>query len=691
MYQVCRSFAVILLFSIISSLSQAQSVHSGVGAIPFTNGVAFRVWAPNAASVTVAGDFNGWNNTADPMVSEGNGYWSTDLTNAYVGSKYKYVLDGDTWRRDPRGLKVENSVGNSVIFDKDAFPWDIENFSRPLREDVVLYEMHIRTYSPLTQNNPQGTFSTAIDKLDHLHQMGVNAVQLMPVMEFPGDNSWGYNLVDPYSVESAYGGPEGMQAFVDACHARGIAVYLDVVHNHWGPSDLVTWQYDKWKVTDEYGGIYHYNDPGLCCTDWGYTRPDYGRQEVRDYILDNYRAAVDVFNIDGFRTDSPYHMGYHSYPGTLIPDGVALQQAVNDFLHTNYVNMLSIQENGESTWGYDTKWDMSFHHNVREITSEPSDANRNMNDLAGWINNGAGLGRVNYIESHDSAGDLNEGTRITQLIDSGDPTSYWSRKRSMLANVLNLTSPGMPMIFQGEEMLENWTFSDRTGFRWDVIGMDGHSHHLKAYTDLIHARRNLKGVTPGLTGTGCHVHHVDDSNKVIAYKRWKSGGDDTVVVMNFSATAFTNNDYYIEFPNAGTWYVHFNSDAMEYGTDFNNIGPSQVTASGGTPTAAINMGKYSALILSQTPLSVSSGTSWLSDEYGVGCGGEITIYYDTTGGPLEGQAPKIQIGHDGWQDSFQADMTQDPGDGNTWRYTYSGFPGGTRGINYAFTDERNLG
>jgi 1,4-alpha-glucan branching enzyme len=127
----------------------------------------------------------------------------------------------------------------------------------------------------------------------------------MPIAEFPGNNSWGYNPTDMYSPESAYGGPLELQKFVDACHARKMAVYLDVVHNHWGPSELSTWQFDGYAPGAAYGGIYHYNTDGLCDTPWGKTRPNYGTTAVRNFIKDNYVSWIENFRVDGFRTDSP--------------------------------------------------------------------------------------------------------------------------------------------------------------------------------------------------------------------------------------------------------------------------------------------------------------------------------------------------------------------------------------------------
>ena len=683
--------ASLVVSGLLAHSAAAQSARSGVGAIPYAagavHGVTFRVWAPHATNVSVAGNFNGWDMATNPLATEGNGYWSADCTNAAAGAEYKYVINSNLWRRDPRGLSVVNSAGNSIVFDPNAYDWDVDSFARPERKDAVIYAMHVRTYSPQWSQWPQGTFDTAIAKLDHLQELGVNTIELMPIMEFPGDNSWGYNPSDPYAVESAYGGSRKLQEFVDACHTRKMAVVLDVVHNHWGPSDLATWQFDGYAPVAEYGGIYHYNSAGLCCTDWGATRPNYAAAEVRDYIKDNFSAWLDQFHVDGFRTDSPFHIGYYDTgSGTAgNADGVSLMQEFNARIHNNYSNVVSIQENGDATWGFDCRWDMDFMEDLRALVAEPSDANRDMNALAGMINSGAGLGRVLYVESHDTAGDLNGNTRLAKLIDSNDPASYWARKRSLLAAAVYLTSPGIPMIFQGEEMMEYWSFSDHTGYRWDATTSEYHRGHIAAYKALVHARRNLKGGTQGLKGSNCDVYHVDNANKVIAYKRWDAGGDDVVVVANFGITAWTNHNYSIEFPSAGTWYAHFNSDQTNYYGDFNNVGSASVVAAGSPPAANVDMGRYSALIFSKTPPATGGTAS--AGPVNNGCDQPVSFTYDPAGGPLEGAAQvRMFIGHDGWQNSFYTNMTRASYDTNVWLCSYSDFPGGTRGLNYAFTD-----
>ncbi|HAL92235.1 MAG TPA: hypothetical protein DCM68_04335, partial [Verrucomicrobia bacterium] len=255
----------------------SASSRAGMGAIPYADaggtGVTFRTWAPNASSVNVKGSWNSWGTAKDLYPDAGGGTWSVDLTNAAAGHEYKFYVNGAA-KKDPRGYRVTSSAGNSIIYDQSAFDWGAEtNFSRIWRNDLVIYEMHVGSYN--AEDWLPSTFDECLEKIAHLKALGVSAVEVMPVNEFAGDRSWGYNPADPFAIESAFGGADGFKRFVRACHTNGIAVLVDVVHNHYGPSDLDLWRFDGW-FQDVYGGIYFYND-WRAVTDWGNTRPDYGR------------------------------------------------------------------------------------------------------------------------------------------------------------------------------------------------------------------------------------------------------------------------------------------------------------------------------------------------------------------------------------------------------------------------------
>ena len=278
------------------------SAHPGMGAIVHDTGVAFRVWAPNADAVFLTGTFNAWSEDAAAMAPEDGGIWYVDVPGAKPGDEYRFLIhNGDAVlsRIDPYARAVTTSVGNGIVVDP-THDWHGGDFEARSWNELVIYEMHIGTFNRPDEETA-GTFADAIEKLGHLKRLGVNAVQIMPATEFAGGVSWGYNPGHIFAVESTYGGPEGFKAFIKAAHKSGIAVILDVVYNHFGPSDLDLWQFDGWSENDR-GGIYFYND-WRSETPWGDTRPDYGRREVRQFIRDNALYWLEEYHLDGLRFD----------------------------------------------------------------------------------------------------------------------------------------------------------------------------------------------------------------------------------------------------------------------------------------------------------------------------------------------------------------------------------------------------
>jgi len=288
-------------------MSEEQKSKS-LGATPHAGGVAFRVWAPHAQRVAVIGSFNDWNGNTHPMQGEENGLWYADVPEAHIGDQYRYVLTtatGEFKRIDPYAREVTNSVGNAIVHDPH-FDWKGDTFSLAPWNELVIYELHVGTFNVEEDDNEPGKFSAVAARLGHLQKLGVNAIQIMPVAQFAGERSWGYNPAHIFSVEIAYGGPLAFKKFVKHAHQHGIAVILDVVYNHLGPSDLDLWQFDGWSENDR-GGIYFYNDD-RAHTPWGDTRPDYGRGEVRQYICDNVLMWLEEYHVDGLRFDGTVYI-----------------------------------------------------------------------------------------------------------------------------------------------------------------------------------------------------------------------------------------------------------------------------------------------------------------------------------------------------------------------------------------------
>ena len=256
-----------------------------MGAVLCDGVTTFRVWAPHANKVYVTGDFNEWQEDDLALEAEENGYWAGVSADPQEGQEYKYLIhngDQKLFRNDPYAFEMTNSNGNSIIRTLD-FNWEDDDFEIADWNKLVIYELHVGTFN---RKDPDrvGTFEDVIEKLPYLQKLGINGIELLPVAEFAGGISWGYNPAHPFAVETDYGGPDGFAKLVKEAHRHGIAVIMDVVYNHFGPSDVDLWQFDGWSENDK-GGIYFYNDH-RSSTPWGDTRPDYGRPEVRQYLRD---------------------------------------------------------------------------------------------------------------------------------------------------------------------------------------------------------------------------------------------------------------------------------------------------------------------------------------------------------------------------------------------------------------------
>lgn len=481
----------------------------------------------------------------------------------------------------------------------------------PAWNELVIYELHIGTFN--AKDGHVGTFDTAIERLPHLKALGVNAVEVMPIAEFAGDYSWGYNPAHPDAVESAYGGQEAFKRFVAAAHEMGIAVIVDVVYNHFGPSDISLWQFDGWHENNK-GGIYFYND-WRSATPWGDTRPDYGRGEVRKYIFDNAMMWLDDYQADGLRYDMTlYIRSVEASAQNLIAEGWSLLQWINSEVEARHPGKITIaedlqnsaeltlkREDGGAHFG--TQWDAGFVHPVRAALIEMDDANRSMaavrDALLNQYNHDA-FQRVIYTESHDEV--ANGKQRLVSEIDPSEQPGRYAIKRSCLGAALVMTASGIPMLFQGQEFLRDQWFRDDRPIDWHRA--EEYASITTMYRDLINLRLNKTGCSAGLTGQHTAVYHVNDNDKLIAMHRWREGGvgDDVIVVFNFAEGRKEN--YVIGLPHGGEWKLRFNNDAGLYSEQLDETPSGDIAAieegrDGHDFSATITIGAYACLIYSQ--------------------------------------------------------------------------------------------
>ncbi len=605
---------------------KADPAIGGMGAMPHDGGVAFRLWAPHADAVYVTGSFNNWSRDASPMAKENGGYWFADIPGVAIGSEYRYlIINGDLQlsRIDPYARQVTSSVGNAVVHDPQ-FDWSGDSFQLPLVNEIVIYEMHLGTFHN-DEDEKSDKFAEALQKLEHLKRLGVNVIEVMPLAQFAGYSSWGYNPSCVFAVESNYGGPIGFKRFVKAMHQAGMAVVLDVVYNHFGPSDLDVWQFDGWSENGQ-GGIYFYND-WRAETPWGLTRPDYGRKEVRQFIRDNALMWLEEYHVDGLRLDMTLYM--HNVRASNdaaddLPDGWATIQWINREVSQRYPGRITIAEDlrnderltkpvEQGGAGFTAQWGSRFVHPIRAAVITADDAQRSLDSVRQALEgryNGNPFQRVIYSESHDEI--ANGKSRVASEINPQNPDCWAAQKRTTLAAAIVLTSPGIPMIFQGQEFLEDGWFQDSVPLDWHKS--EDFSGLVRMYRDLIHLRLNRFDTTRGLTGSGLNTFHQNQSDNVLAYHRWHQGGagDDVVVVINLSHLPHVN--YQLGFPAPGRWRLRLNSDWLGYSRAFGNqecadVNISDVSLLNGQPSSPqrdgfpcsgiINIGPYSVLIFSQ--------------------------------------------------------------------------------------------
>ncbi len=595
----------------------APSARPGMGAWPYDGGVTFRVWAPNATAVAVTGTFDAWDPTQHPLVAEDGGTWSVDVPGAKDGDEYRFLVhngEQEMWRIDPRARRLTSSVGNAIVYDPDGFDWGDQDFQQPHWNDLVIYELHVGTFSQGMHGQP-GTLEGVRKRLPYLRELGVGAIQLMPPFEFAGDRSWGYNPAFPFAVESTYGGPDELKDLVKAAHGQGIAVLLDVVYNHLGPSDLDLWQFDGWSEGDK-GGIYFYQDH-RSSTPWGETRPDYGRSDVREFLRDGALQWLEEFRVDGLRWDATAYIssitgGGHT-AADVIEDGWDLMAAITAEMAERYPGRLLIAEDlkgdpavtqptDQGGAGFGAQWDGGFVYPIRAALTALADEERDVASVAGAISVAAAdaFKRVIYTESHDD--DANGSSRVPEEIWPGYADSWASKKRATLGSALVLTSPGIPMLFQGQELIEGSWFTDEEPLDWSLR----HRHRglLRLHRDLIRLRRNVDDTTRGLKGANVTVHHVADAAKVIAFHRWEDGGprDDVIVLASFSDDP--QEAYRVGVPRRGTWRVRFNSDWDGYDPDFATVAAYDAESDakpqdGMEHSISVGVGPYTTIILSQ--------------------------------------------------------------------------------------------
>jgi 1,4-alpha-glucan branching enzyme len=573
-------------------------------------GATFRVWAPRANAVYVSGDFNGWKQDGGSSLRQiGGGHWASFVSGIKDGDQYLFYVNGvgtSGYKRDPRARTLTFQpafpFANCVLRNPDRFPWHVARFVPPAFNDLIIYELHVGTYD-IASGNSDGSFFDVIQRVPYLAALGVNAIELLPIQEFPTTFSLGYNGTDLYSPENEFGEADEtklqryvtltngvlrnagqapyagidvlrgsdsqLRALVDVCHVYGIAVIFDVVYNHAGGGfdDNSMWFLDRMP----YGNA---ND-SLYFTDQGWAGGQvfaYWNNDVKQYLIDNAKFFYEEYRIDGLRFDEVSVLDRFGGWATCQDLTATLRAEKPEAVQiAEYwpVNSWGVKERSGGGAGFDATWNDSVRDTVRSaIASASSGATAQvaMHAIADAIADVTFTNRwraIQAVENHDIVY-VGRESRIARLAGGDDARSWYARSRSRIASGLVLTSPGIPMLFMGQEILEDKPWSDTpspdTSIWW--AGLDGGdknmSDFLRFTRELIAVRRSH----PALRGEGCAIIHVHDVNRVLAFQRWVEGvGDDVVVVCSLNESTWYN--YNIGFPDGGRWLEVFNSDVYD--------------------------------------------------------------------------------------------------------------------------------
>jgi maltooligosyltrehalose trehalohydrolase len=549
-----------------------------------------------------------------------------------AGARYRLVLDGERALADPASRRQPGGVhGPSALDDPGAFTWSDAGWrGRPI-EDYVLYELHVGAFTAA------GTFDAAVERLDDVASLGATAIELMPVSPFPGERNWGYDGVFPYAVQESYGGPEGLRRFVDACHVRGLAVVLDVVHNHQGPEGNVFAAYGPYftdRHPNPWGDAVNVDGPGS--------------DEVRRFLLGSVRMWFRDAHVDGLRLDAtPSIVDTSAAP--FLAELTAETEALSAELDRSLVVVAESDANDRRLvtprerdgLGMDAQWVDDLHRSLHAyLTGERMgyDADfGSIDDVAttlrqGWALDGRpsiahgrrwgssptglpGHTFVAFAQNHDQVGNRPRGERLSDLVDL---ESY------KLAAATVLLSPFVPLLFMGEEYGELAPFPFFTDFADPAVGTmvrdgrrselaawgfaeepfepqaaetflaatldhrlrqkDPHRRVLALYSDLLRARREL----PALRLLDPAGARLELRGETIVHRRRAHEGDALVVLV------FADDPVEIAVP-PGRWRLVADTADERYG------GPGSRVAAGGRAADPIAMARRSATLWAQDP------------------------------------------------------------------------------------------
>jgi 1,4-alpha-glucan branching enzyme len=561
-----------------------------------TTGTTFAVWAPNAQGVRVVGDVNFWDGRAHPMRSMGSsGIWELFVPGAGDGTKYKYdILGADgVWRQklDPLAFHTEVPPGTAGVVYTSRYEWKDDDWleqrakAQPHADPVSIYEIHLGSWR-------QGlSYTELADQLtDYVVEMGFTHVELLPVAEHPFGGSWGYQVSAYYAPTARFGTPDEFRFLVDRLHQAGIGVIVDWVPAHFPKDAFALARFDGTT-------LYEHADPRRGeHPDWGTLVFDFGRNEVRNFLVANALFWVEEFHIDGLRVDAVASMLYLDYSrkdGEWLPnqyggrenlDAVEFLREMNATVYRRNPGVVTIAE--ESTaWpavsrpvhlgglGFGFKWNMGWMHDTLSYAQRPPIYRQYHHHQMTFSMMYAYSENFVLPISHDEVVH-GKGSLLRKM--PGDQWQQLAMARALLAYMW--AHPGKQLLFMGSEFAQPEEWNESTSLSWDLLQWPDHSGMQALVRDINRTYRKQRALwTQDVTPEGFEwIDANDASSNVLSFLRWGSDGSVLACVSNFSGGPHTG--YRLGLPHAGRWREAVNTDAELYaGSGAGNYGAVEAT------------------------------------------------------------------------------------------------------------------
>lgn len=540
----------------------------------------FTLFAPYNEKVELIGNWNHWKPI--PMTQGADGVWRVDVPLKDGEYQYKFLVKSLSYFAEGQTLAVLDPYSTRVTRESDektilqikngkevitSYQWKHDDVLLPPNSQLIIYELHIQDFTGGAgdDHNPQkGTFKGAIEKLDYLAELGINAIELMPVQEFPGHSSWGYNPRILFGVENNYGTPDDLCAFIDECHRRGIRVIFDGVFNHSEMASPLT-QID-------YGYWYYVDNPDPDHLDFG-PKFNYFHHDTkldvwpaRAFVRDTLAFWIQHFHIDGIRFDATAAIRHYDILGWLSREAHALMGGLKPF-----ITIAEHVPQDPTVAGSDGPMDAAWHETFSKqlmatLVMRDRDGRQAMNvrSIIETLDPRAegfesSYNVINYIDNHDQE-------RIMwQLGEQGIFDAAAFRRMRLGAGIL-LTSPGIPMLWMGQEFGESapktpTAYAEPQPLDWALLNNKNNHYLMKHYTGLLQLRRTM----PALHEDTFQVIHVEAERGIFAYKRWNTQGNVVVVVVNIH-DSYQGEIRIGNWPEDGTWHEYiYNYDVQVAG------------------------------------------------------------------------------------------------------------------------------